>query len=388
MNDSTNAISTSIRHALSQPTVRVGQRLLSERQLATRLHVPHAQVRKSLLHLVDEGLLIQKRGSGTFVRRIPAQSAAPSQGIAVPSLSAAQILHQSASQTSIESRAAAATHYDLGLWWNNLDTMTPLQQLILAAMVEQVESMGHRLSFHSLGQPRSAEPADLPKLRERVQKHRNDAYLCIGWCDGEFRKYLQDELHVPIVFFDTVWRADIASPHVAMNGMAAQELAACKLLQSGCKNICEIQLHTLIRPMPARQGQYISHYGPRRWLKLDTLDTAAVVSQVCQWIQQPDNQAVDGLYVTDDHLLPGVAAGLAQAGKHVGRDIAVISMSNKDLKLRWPEGSWSTLEFDPVLLGRSAVELLVQGLTGHAAELPSLALNPRWKPGTSHLLDR
>lgn len=387
MTDATYAISTCIKQALTHPSVRVGQRLLSERQLASQLKMTHAQVRKSLLHLVDEGLLIQKRGSGTFVRRKPEQVEQPISP-AVPNLSAVQIVHQSRPSTTVINRPVPATHYDIGVWWNNLETMTPLQQMILAAMVEQAESLGHRLSFHSFGNARHHQPLDLPTIRQRFMNHRNDGYLCIGWCDPSFRSMLLDELHVPVVFFDTIWRPDLSNPHVVFNHLTAQETAQNLLTQIGCQNIWEIKLHTLMGPMTQAQGQYQSHEGTRRWFMVDSFEIASVKANVSQWIQRVGRQNIDGLYVADDHLLPGVAQALSQHGLEPGKDIAVIIRANKGLDLHWPAGSWSVLEFDPEQLGTVAVDLILQRLTRPDYLMPGLSLSPNWIPRDSHQLKR
>ncbi len=56
-----------IRKALEQGAISANEALPPERELAAELGVSRVTVRKALRRLVDEGLLIQQRGAGTFV---------------------------------------------------------------------------------------------------------------------------------------------------------------------------------------------------------------------------------------------------------------------------------------------------------------------------------
>jgi GntR family transcriptional regulator len=53
--------------AIERGEISPGDALPSERDLAARVDVSRVTVRKALLHLVKEGVLVQRHGSGTFV---------------------------------------------------------------------------------------------------------------------------------------------------------------------------------------------------------------------------------------------------------------------------------------------------------------------------------
>ena len=57
----------SIQHAIEAGDIDAGQALPSERDLADQLDVSRVTVRKAIAGLVDEGLLTQRRGAGTYV---------------------------------------------------------------------------------------------------------------------------------------------------------------------------------------------------------------------------------------------------------------------------------------------------------------------------------
>jgi GntR family transcriptional regulator len=57
----------SIEDAVHRGAIQPGEALPSERDLAARVEVSRVTVRKAVQHLVREGLLVQRHGSGTYV---------------------------------------------------------------------------------------------------------------------------------------------------------------------------------------------------------------------------------------------------------------------------------------------------------------------------------
>lgn len=56
-----------IEDAITRGTIKPGDALPSERDLAARADVSRVTVRKAVQHLVQDGVLVQRHGSGTFV---------------------------------------------------------------------------------------------------------------------------------------------------------------------------------------------------------------------------------------------------------------------------------------------------------------------------------
>jgi GntR family transcriptional regulator len=56
-----------IEDAVSRGAIKPGDALPSERDLATKVDVSRVTVRKAVQHLVRDGILVQRHGSGTFV---------------------------------------------------------------------------------------------------------------------------------------------------------------------------------------------------------------------------------------------------------------------------------------------------------------------------------
>ena len=65
------AITQFIKQAIQNGDLLPGQRLPAERELATLLHVDRSTVTRALLDLAAVGILVKKRGSGTFVAQLP-----------------------------------------------------------------------------------------------------------------------------------------------------------------------------------------------------------------------------------------------------------------------------------------------------------------------------
>ena len=60
-----------IEQAVSRGAIEPGDALPSERDLATKVDVSRVTVRKAVQHLVRDGILVQRHGSGTFVAPQP-----------------------------------------------------------------------------------------------------------------------------------------------------------------------------------------------------------------------------------------------------------------------------------------------------------------------------
>jgi len=60
-----------IEDAVRRGAIRPGEALPSERDLAARMEMSRVTVRKAVQHLVREGLLVQRHGSGTYVAAPP-----------------------------------------------------------------------------------------------------------------------------------------------------------------------------------------------------------------------------------------------------------------------------------------------------------------------------
>ncbi len=61
-------IATRVRALIEEQHLEAGMKLPAERQLAAQLGVSRNSLREALATLVNEGVLLSRRGGGTFVR--------------------------------------------------------------------------------------------------------------------------------------------------------------------------------------------------------------------------------------------------------------------------------------------------------------------------------
>src|SRR3954471_2166733 len=62
-----------IEDAVHRGIIKPGEALPSERDLAARVEMSRVTVRKAVQHLVREGMLVQRHGSGTYVAPQPSR---------------------------------------------------------------------------------------------------------------------------------------------------------------------------------------------------------------------------------------------------------------------------------------------------------------------------
>lgn len=61
-------IASRVRALIEEQNLEAGMKLPAERQLALQLGVSRNSLREALAKLVSEGVLVSRRGGGTFVR--------------------------------------------------------------------------------------------------------------------------------------------------------------------------------------------------------------------------------------------------------------------------------------------------------------------------------
>src|SRR5699024_4317834 len=74
-----------------------------------------------------------------------------------------------------------------------------------------------------------------------------------------------------------------------------------------------------------------------------------------------DKNPPQAVYVADDHLLPAFLEASRRCGRTIGKDLAVVTLSNKGIPLP-PGFNWTCMEFDPVLLGETVVDILIKSI--------------------------
>lgn len=370
----TDAIKGELLTTLSQPPSEVGRRLQPEEILAKSLGVGVRQLRKSLSELVDEGVLVRRRGSGTYVRRMPSPGEATGGGAVSPDV----LFVSNGGQTVMNGQPAKLR---LGLW-SDLACMQHPNHEILTGMAQEAEQLGHYLAVHSLVEQRN-QPVSPQELTRRLERSPEDGYIVNAKWAELFEKTGADRQH-SVIYYHSSTISVSHVPLVMFNTDEAIERAIRLLSEQGCRRIA------MIGRIPARQREEAAYVTGcqlvgqtyRGTQFLDFFSPSAF-QEVGQILLKGDPRP-DGIYVADDHLMPGFVQTLRDLGIEAGRDLAVITLSNADVPL--PEDyEWSRIEFEPRQFGRTLIQQLVQRINSSAQAVPTQALYATWQPGKTHV---
>jgi len=373
-------LTNELRAAISRLPARVGARLRSERELAASLSLTHARVRRAYRQLVEEGILVQQQGAGTFVRRVPNLPETPSD--VEQRIRASDLLHSQSSASPESATRAMRQELDLGLWWQSLHVMSPTQQSILASMVERIESLGHRVSLHAMNRGSSKLPITAEELAQRLRDNPRDAYLVNGWEAGLFAEAL-GQTDRPIVYFSTHDMVSMPTPCIALDTYAAVAEAMAQFEAVGIDRVGML-IHAPVLVDQKKHLQYLRRRGfDVQYGCVSAFELAPVADAVDQLL----NAGCEGIYIEDNHLLPLFAEAIKARDLKPGSDIAVITHSNRNQPFA-DEVDWSCIQFDPELLGRQAVDTLVHATQDADFRPTRLAMRADWLPGATHLLKK
>lgn len=380
---------SALREVLRKPFSSVGRRLRSEQSLADGLHMSRWQVRAALADLVANGILVRRRGSGTYVRKTPHGNASPAAGAATVLAIPEHLLFAEAGPAHGRPRAlqpaSGQRRLELSLWSDWDYTMHPTIQAILAAMTQRVQDTGHRLGLHSLMR-REDLPLSKEELSGYLDTHPCDGYLVLNrWIDP-FIAALREE-HPPVLSFYYSTQPVGHPALVTFDTEEATERAITLLAREGFRRI---GLAGYVDPsVPTHMKE--AHY--RAYMESNGLSHQACVfteknptvfhEEMLALLRRGDRP--DALYVAHDQCLSTTTDALRQAGLVPGKDIGLIALSNRK-GIHLPQDcEWSCLEFDAEALGRVIIDEMLRLIEVPGALPHALSLHATWRPGTTHL---
>ena len=167
------------------------------------------------------------------------------------------------------------------------------------------------------------------------------------------------------------------------------ERAIRMFIQNGLKRIAVLVALDLTGhvTMPRAQRYYewtMDEFGQDyRALVTTHMERQAIHTAMNQLLDRSDPP--EAIYVADDHLVPAVLEVFKERKMVLGRDIAMICMSNKGGKQVQDE-SMSQYMFDPQQMGRLAVDSLLQVVQTAGEQLLSCTIHSQWHQGYTHQL--
>lgn len=381
-----NGIARMVEYLLSRSPSAAGLRLKSQRDLGELFGVHESQIRKALERLVKKGLLVRRRGSGSFVRRVAdAITLSPEELENIPSES----IFTGVPEESVSSADVIRyrTRLNIGLWSDLQFTTTPTNHKILEGIASAVNTRGHQLTIHSLLEDHSGT-MPVVKIREQLREHRCDGYLVLSAWDSFFARAV-GETYIPIMYFSLgtqpmtiVNREPLAMLHTSEAAARGVRL----LKREGYQRIAFISIDP-----PYHRSEEFGYETAMQDEGLDyncSIRTKPSLGEVFKTVRAVLEGLTppDAMYVSDDNILVGVVEAVESVNRKVGHDVGVITLSNHGVELA-PGHEWSRLEFDLKHYGQMIVGNLLWMLENAGASSQSFSVHARWVPGVTHLRD-
>lgn len=379
---------STLNYSLSRSPSTAGKRLRSERELSSIFNVGEAQVRKVLSKLVDNGVLIRKRGSGTYVRRV--SDLHPDNHKLPPAYTekAGYIFADSKLKFS-NGTESSSPQLHIGLW-GDIGYGAMIDQYIIGAISKSVNAAGHRFTLHNTVKDfQTGERIPAEQLRQQIENNPCDGYLVVDTIADSFQKAIGnakiptvyflggsvDIDYEPIVMFDTFEAIERAVRVFHKQGYDRIGIIACKReWDNPYPNGIEDVIYDNVM---SRLG--LSY----RACEFSESGVGQAMQATRKLFNRPDPPKA--IYVTDDNILVGVSEAFALQGIVPGRDVAVITLSNKNFPLP-PGRNWSRMEFDRERLAKVIVDNLLYQLQTTTSKANTITIHASWVPADTHLI--
>lgn len=386
MKDEQAAMLQGFHLGLSRPPAAVGKRLRSEQELANLLNVGRWRIRESITQLVDQGILVRRRGSGTYVRKIASIASGerePTPGSFVePHILFADDLPNS--RESILRPTSRQKQLQLSLWTDWDVNMHATLQVLMASIVHRVQELGHHLSLHSLVE-RENVPLATSVLRGRLAEADYDGYLVLNRWSKPFAEAMSAVKGTVLFFYHSTQLLGHPSL-VTFDTEEATQRAMMLLAEEGFQKIGVLGFEDPSEPEGFKEANYEA-FATLLGLKYRAVEftkrtTSATWDATRRMFARKDRP--QALYVAHDHALATVVDALRAEGIEVGRNLALITLSNRR-GAPLPHGyDWSRMEFDAERLGIAVVDELLRLIQSTDASPVAQTFRATWQPGRTH----
>jgi DNA-binding LacI/PurR family transcriptional regulator/biotin operon repressor len=392
--DLPDQLSLALRQTLSHSPSQVGMRLQSEEKLASELGVGRRQIREAINQLVDDGVLVRQRGSGTFVRQLPKP---PAQTVDLHGRSlGADVLFASDGHRSVNAlrerlNGAIASkqvlHFGL---WGDMHCSTETNQVTIHGIVEATQNAGHRLSLHSMiNGPDNGMPAQT--IAEELLRHPCDGYLVTGVWSALFEeaaKLANLSPDVPRVYVGGGRSSDIFEPAICPDLSQITHRALDQFHQQGLKRLVVMLHANIAQPTMDQLRESIKRYEVLTGCQCQVVAPPPSFAGGMKTIKElfankSQDQRPQGIFVFDNRVLEGVAESLHMLDLEAGKDVGIVVLAHRGIDLT-DHYDWSRLEIDIIQMGRLAVQILLQQLSEPDQHPCSLMLHPRWIAAQTH----
>ena len=386
VDSSSDTVALAIQRVLSRPPAAVGKRLRSEQELAGLLNIGRWRIRESITQLVDRGILVRRRGSGTYVRKIPSMvEASLNSSDDLPIESHTLFASDIAEGITALQPTSRQKQLQLSLWTDwDVNTHATIQ-VILTSIVHRVQETGNHLSLHSLVE-RENVPLSTQALSQRLTERAYDGYLVLNRWSKPFAQAMSAVKGSVLFFYHSTQLLGDPSL-VTFDTEEATQRAMMVLAEEGFQKIGVLGFQDPSGPRDFKEANYDA-FASRIGLKYRAVEftdksPSAIWDATRRMFDRPDRP--EALYVAHDHALATILDALRSLGIEPGRNLGLITLSNR-VGLSLPHGyQWSRMEFDAERLGIAVVDELLRLIQSTDAPPMAQTFHATWRPGKTHL---
>ena len=371
---------------LSQPPCRGGVRLRSEPELACILLENRQKIRRALDDLAERGYISRLRGSGTFVRKVfPAREAPPREFVAERTRVLPDQIFQPLNETQFRGAfRPEGQSLRIGLP-AEIRLLTRTNCNFYDGVVRHLTEAGHIAEPYREYQQGLEVFKTAEELAEELRRAPCDGYIVENaWAENfnAAARLAFDGNPPPMVYYWTGSVPISGEPLIQFDTNEALHRGLLKLVEAGYRRIALVTMEDIVHgSQPERR--YYAQTIQKAGLDYEEIITlpgplgAGLASSLNALFER---NPPDALYIADDHFLPGCADFFRGNRLVPGRDIGVITLSNRGGELSDQE-DWSRLEFDPARFGAFTVEILLQCIRTPDAPFGGFSCQATWKPG-------
>ncbi len=345
---------------------QVGDRIFPERRIAKELSVSRVTVRLALRGLIRQGVIEQRRGSGTYLLRKP-------EDIVVNDVMAAarpRAGGPGAGGRAFRGKRIVTQRLYRFAFFHDQSATDLVTLANMGGIMDYTKRRGHELVIGAARLP--GTPWQHSDFSREVYHPNADGIILSSILFPQDLLGLK-KIPVPMVFLSSAGLPAKLPNSVSFDFAGACHQAVEALARAGHRRIAVLEKRFgEITPRLAHECDYL-----RQELKLDMLLHLFGDDPLAQMPGGPD--AVHALYVSDDVYCVEMCHQLAARGLRIGRDITLISLANRGIERGLPRAV-GRMEFDTPGIGRMAAHTLEYLLDEGPIQLPPISLGACYVP--------
>ena len=359
-----------------------GRRLKSEPALAQLIGLKRTQLRKALDQFVEDGVLIRRHGSGTFLRKV--LDAPQLEGTAkIPPFDPFSDMEAEKSRRRMhasDQRLRFAILSDFGS-----PNLSGTYKKLYEGLSSRSIASGHTVETHPAVHAARGGAAR-GKIVRSLHSRKYDG-LIVRADDMELFDLGNASEMPPVLFIDVGMEQKNVAPVVSFGRDLAMARALRILADAGATRIAMIGWFT-----PEHNDEYRRKY-------MESIVSLGLAYSAHQFLGEDPirnrnifealfgsySEAPDAIYFVDDVALRHAQPHLKELDIRPGHNLRVIAEAESGVSLP-PGFDWSIMQFNPFQVGRLAIDCLEAEIQTAGDELVSLTHQAAWREGSTHRL--